>query len=181
MFAPKFEHATTIDGQSAIYICKTCHSALSRGNMSLLSKANGLDFTPKHQIPEVLSELNEIETRLISLRIPFMKLVALPAGKQRKIIGPAVNVPSKLDRICNLLPRLPSDCEILLLKLKRKVGYKGHYIYGHVSPQKLGNALAWMKPLYKNVIINDMWMEEALCNDPDLLSTLIDGCVVSDE
>ena len=84
MFASKFEHATTIDKHTAIYICKTCHSALSRGNMPLLSKANGLDFTSEHEIPKVLSEINELETRLISLRIPFMKLVALPAGKQRK-------------------------------------------------------------------------------------------------
>ena len=84
-----------------------------------------------------------------------MKLVALPAGKHRKIIGPVVNIRSKLDTICNLLP---SDSEILLLEFKRKVCYKGHYIYGHVSPQKLRNALAWIKlnnPLYENVIVND--------------------------
>ena len=155
VFAPKFEYVTTIDGHSAIYICRTCHSALSRGKMPLLSKANGLDFTPKHDIPKELSELNELETRLISLRIPFMKPVALPDEKHRKIIGPAVNIPSKLDTICNLLP---SDPEILLLEFKRKVCYKGHYIYGHVSPQKLRNALAWIKlnnPLYENVIVND--------------------------
>ena len=101
VFDVKYEHATTIDGYTALYICKTCHSTLSRGSMPSLSKANGLDFTPEHEIPKELSELNELETRLISLHIPFMKLVALPAGKQRKIVGPAVNVPSKLDRICS--------------------------------------------------------------------------------
>ena len=52
VFAPKFEHATTIDSHTAIYICKTCHSALSRGNMPLLSKANGLDLTPEHEHSE---------------------------------------------------------------------------------------------------------------------------------
>ena len=118
VFDVKYEHATTMDGHTASYIYKTCHSALSRGSMPLLSKANGLDFTPEHEIPKVLSELNELETRLISLRIPFMKLVALPAGKQRKIVIPAVNVPSKLDRICSVLPRLPSEAELVHFQLE---------------------------------------------------------------
>ena len=34
-------------------------------------------------------------------------MVALPAGKQSSIQGPAVNVPSKLDSLCTMLPRLP--------------------------------------------------------------------------
>ena len=53
--------------------------------MPLLSKANGLEVTP---IPPELSSLNELEARLISLRV-----VALPCGQQRCIHGPAVNVP----------------------------------------------------------------------------------------
>ena len=57
-----------------------------------------------------------------------MKMVALPTGKQRSIHGPAINVPSKLDSICNLLPRLPSQTDIIPLKLKRKLRFKGHYI-----------------------------------------------------
>ena len=44
--------------------------------------------------PAELSCLNALEQRLISLRVPFMKMVALPSGKQRCIHGPAVNVPS---------------------------------------------------------------------------------------
>ena len=49
---------------------------------------------------------------------------------------------------------------MVLLKLKRKVSYRGHYIYGHVGPQKLRDALTWMKdnnPLYKNVLIMNGW------------------------
>ena len=55
-----------------------------------------------------------------------MKMVALPTGKQRSIHGPAVNVPSKVDTICEVLPRLPSQTEMVPLKLKRKVAYRGH-------------------------------------------------------
>ena len=101
----------TFDGN--VYICKTCDGALSRGRMPLQAKANGLLLSP---IPPVLSCLNPLELRLVSLRIPFMKMVALPSGKQRCIHGPAVNVPSKLDSVCTVLPRLPSQTELIPLK-----------------------------------------------------------------
>ena len=110
--------------------------------MPILSKANGLELSP---IPPELSSLNELEARLISLHVPFMKMVALPCGKQRSIHGPAVNVPTKIDNVCTVLPRLPSQSELIPLKLKHKLVYKGHYMYGYVSPKKLPNALKWLK------------------------------------
>ena len=62
------------------WICKTCHSTLKRGVLPAQAKGNNLDLD---DIPEELSDLNPLEIRLISLRIPFMKMVALPCGKQR--------------------------------------------------------------------------------------------------
>ena len=78
------------------WICRSCHNAMCRGNIPVQAKANGLDLDV---VPNELNELNTLELRLISLRIPFMKMVALPSGKQRCIHGPAVNVPTKLDNI----------------------------------------------------------------------------------
>ena len=113
-----------------------------------------------------------------------MKIVALPSGKQRKICGPAVNVPTKIDQVCEVLPRLLSESELIPLKFKRKMIYKGHCMYDYVDVKKLMTALKWLKahnPLYANVAINNKWVEEALCNDPDLVSSLIENCDVSDE
>ena len=124
------------------WVCKTCDAALKRGNMPLQAKANGLQLYP---IPSQLSGLNMLELRLIFLRIPFMKMVALPSGKQRCIHGPAVNVPSKVDTICTVLPRLPSETELIPLKLKRKLAYRGHYMYAYISPEKVLTALRWLK------------------------------------
>ena len=70
-----------------------------------------------------------------------MKMVALPSGKQRCIHGPAVNVPSKVDTVCTLLPRLPSETELIALKLKRKLCHKGHYMYNYIRPVKVINAI----------------------------------------
>ena len=51
------------------WVCKTCDSALTRDNIPLQAKANGLQLQP---IPPGLSSLNALELRLISLRIPFI-------------------------------------------------------------------------------------------------------------
>ena len=67
-------------------------------------------------------------------------------------------MPSKVDRVCTMLPRLPSECELVPLKLKRKLSYKGHYLYDYVSPEKLTKALKWLKannPLYADIVIAD--------------------------
>ena len=145
-----------------------------RGNIPVQAKANGLQL---HPIPPEVSNLNLLEIRLISLRVPFMKMVALPSGKQRCIHGPAVNVPSKFDSICTMLPRLPSQTELIPLKFKRKLVYKGHYMYDYISPEKLMIALRWLKEnnhLYADVEINDAWLEESLANDEDLCTSLVE-------
>ena len=59
-------------------------------------------------------------------------MVALSCGKQRAIHGPAVNVPTDLQPISSLLPRLPSQAQMVPMKLKRKLSYKGHYMYEYV-------------------------------------------------
>ena len=137
--------------------------------------ANGLRLS---QVPPELSCLNFLEIRLLSLRVPFMKMVALPSGKQRCIHGPAVNVPSKLDSVCTVLPRLPSQSELIPLKLKHKLAYKRHYMYDYVTPEKILNALRWLKlhnPLYSNVEINAQWLLDAENDDQDLYNGLINN------
>ena len=106
-----------------------------------------------------------------------MKMVALPSGKQRSVHGPAVNVPSKVDTICDVLPRLPSQTEMVPLKLKRKEAYRGHYMYDYVTPQNLLDALKFLKsnnPLYCDIKINDQWFEETIANDDELCMCLVE-------
>ena len=162
----------SFDGKQ--WVCRTCDRALKRGNMPLQAKANGLQLC---QVPPELSTLNALELRLICLRVPFMKMVALPTGKQRSIHGPAVNVPSKVDTICEVLPRLPSQTEMVPLKLKRKVAYRGHYMYDYVTPRKPLDALRFLKaqnPLYCDIEINDQWFEEAVANDDEVGMCLVE-------
>ena len=154
--------------QQKIWICTTCHNTLKRGRIPAQAKTNNLTL---EEVPEQLSDLNPMEVRLISLRIPFMKMVALPCGKQRGIHGPAVNVPTDLHPVCNLLPRLPSEAQMVPMKLKRKLCYKGHYMFQYIRPAKVLAALEWLKannPLYQDVQINMEWEQHAHQDDPEL-------------
>ena len=122
------------------------------------------------------SGLNLLELRLISLRVPFMKMVALPSGKQRCIHGPAVNVPSKVDTYAQCFP----VSELIPLKLERKLAFRGHYMYDYISPEK---ALRWLKennPLYADIDINDEWLEQAMANDDDLFAGIVDHSDTND-
>ena len=154
--------------QQKNWICKTCDSALKRGNMPTQAKANNLVLEP---IPIELRDLNPMEIRLISLRIPFMKMMALPCGKQKAIHSPAVNVPTDLHPVCDLLPMLPSQAQIVPMKLKRRLCYKGYYMYEYVRPAKVLAALEWLKnknPFYKDITIDQHWVGNAALDDSEL-------------
>ena len=97
-----------------------------------------------------------------------MKMVALRAGKQRCIHGPAVNVPCKLDSVCTVLPRLPSQSELIPLKLKRKLAYKGHYMYDYVIPDRILRGLKWLKAHNHFYAINEEWTLNAESGDHEL-------------
>ena len=103
-----------------------------------------------------------------------MKIVALPRGKQCAIHGPVVNVPTDLTPVCTLLPRLPSQTQMVPMKLERKLCYKGHHMY-HIRPTKVLVALQLLKlnnPLYKDVEINSDWVSNAAEDDTELWEVL---------
>ena len=145
------------------------------------SIANNLELSP---IPSELSCLNLLETRLVHLRVPFVKRVALPSGKQRCIHSPAVNVPSKLDSVVTTLPRLPTQSELIPLKFKRKLAYKGHYMYDFVTPEKILDALRLLKtnhPQYTYVEINEEWSQQSENVDFDLHAGFMKKTVQTDD
>lgn len=88
-------------------------------------------------IPDELVNLTSLERHIISRRIPFAKMLALPRGKQLAIRGPVVNVPSVPSTVVDLLPRLPMDTSVLPLKLKRRLSYRGHYMFDNIQPLKV--------------------------------------------
>ncbi len=143
-----------------MYICTTCNGDLKKKKpiMPAQAVANGLRLDPTP--PGNLQKPNQMEIMMFRREIPFMKLGALPRGRQYRMQGPVVNVPSKIESICQLLPRLPNDAMLVPIKLKRRLCYKGHYLYDSIRPHVVLEWLKWLKennPHYTDVNINIDW------------------------
>lgn len=149
------------------WICYTCHRQILNGKMPVDAYSNGLQL-PK--IPDELNSLNKLEKQLISLRIPFMKIVHLPKGNQRGIIGPCVSVPTDIQKTTNVLPRCDDESQLIRCKLKRKLEYKGHCQYEFISTKKICNALDYLQqnnPYYQDKVLNQAWIDNVPQNFQD--------------
>lgn len=156
------------------FICNSCLRYLKKGDIPPLSAANNMCID---ECPTQLQDLSSLKTLFISRRIPFMKLLAIPRGKQNSIYGCVVNIPIEPEHCVSVLPRVASPEEVVLVKLKRKRQYRGHAFQQNIRPQKIHDALHLIKnslqnPLYKDVIINDDWQQQNCQNDEELWTAL---------
>ncbi|XP_006824386.2 uncharacterized protein LOC100379079 [Saccoglossus kowalevskii] len=145
-----------------LWICFTCHRKLLKGKMPAEAVANNLYIKP---IPEELKCLNSLEQHLICLHIPFMKMLALPKGGQNGVHGPVVCVPSSVEKVTSILPRFESDDQMIRVKLKRKLTYKGHYQYQFVNDVHIRDALHYLKTnnkWYSDICFNENWRNPLL-------------------
>ena len=120
-----------------------------------------------------------LEFMTIAQRIDFEKIVVMSKGQQRKIKGAICNVPVECSQTCNVLPR-PPDRSAILLKLKRKLQFRGHVYFQAVRPQFVINALDWLianNPLYRNIEnqCDNIGPELTNLNCPDTDQENIDG------
>lgn len=108
-------------------------------------------------IPTELESLKKLEQILIAKRIVCEKIAVMHKGQQRKIKGAICNVPVECDQTCNILPRPTERSGIILLKLKRKLEFRGHVYFEAVRPEFILAALNWLKAnnvLYKDIEID---------------------------
>ena len=147
-----FSIQTSFDGKQ--YICKTCHSKAIKDRLPCQALVNNLYVD---DVPTQLESLKKLEQIIIAQRIVFEKIIVMPKGQQRKIKGAICNVPVECDQTCNILPRPPERSGIILLKLKRKLQFRGHVYFEAVRPEFIMTALNWLKannPLYKDIQIH---------------------------
>ena len=71
----------------------------------------------------------------------FEKKIVMPKGQQRKIKGAICNIPVECDQTCNILPCLAERSGIMLLKLKRKLEFRGHVYFQVACPQVVDDNL----------------------------------------
>ena len=135
-------------------ICHCCHTAIDKGKMPSISIANKLLLSP---IPTELQNLNVLKRHVIAKYIPFAKIVNLPKEKQKEIHGPVISVPSQVSQTVELLPSPIDESQLLRVKLKRRLNYKGYYQYQTLNVNKVLVALQKLKEMhseYKDVVID---------------------------
>ena len=137
------------------YICSCCHFNLKQGRMPSIAAANKLELAP---VPPGLQLLNMLESQVIAKFLPFAKVVSLPKGRQRAVHGPVVCVPSEVEAIVNALPRSSNEDQLLQVKLKRHIKYKGYQFFYTVNMTNVLAALRILKemhPEYRDIVINE--------------------------
>ena len=91
----------------------------------------------------------------------------MPKRQTPKMHGSIVNVPVNVSETCNHLPRERNCEEVIPVKLKRKLSFKGQVYFEPVRLQRVSAALEFLQkvnPIYQDVLISDKNI------NPDLLS-----------
>lgn len=102
----------------------------------------------------MIKNLNRLEKILIAKRILFKKIIIMPKGQQPKIKGAICNIPIQAEAVSNVLSRSCENDGIILVKLKRKLEFKGHVYFESVRPDIVNNGLQYLKgnnPFYSSV------------------------------
>ena len=138
-----------------MYICNTCHATIKKKNKTPCQAVyNNLAVD---DVPPELGTVERLEQILVSQRSIFQKIVVMPKDQQRKIRGAICNVPVSCEQTCYVLPRPRDSSGIIMLKLKRKLQFRGHVYFQAVRPEVVLHALQWLQgnnELYQNVAIN---------------------------
>ena len=161
----------------SLWICFTCHRKLVKGEIPAEASVNNLELD---DIPEELESLNNLEQHLTAVNIPFMKIVNLPKGGQHGIHGPVVSVPANTVNTVRSLPRPQCTDELIRVKLKRKLCYRGYYRYKFVNRNKVLKALRYLcknNKWYSEIAINEEWTndlshecsEQSVCKDQEIV------------
>ena len=152
-------------------ICNTCLSHLKKKKIPPSSSANGMGFPV---IPQHLKVLHQVEWRLVSPRIPFMKVFAAPRGGQKKIRGNVVNVPCDTVNTFQVLPHSGSEHQTIQVKIKRDLRYANHVMSQNVRPYKVREAAEYLVThgkLFKEqgISFDKTWAEnDELSNNDDI-------------
>ena len=153
------------------FICNTCLSHLKKKKIPPSATANGMGFP---EVPQHLKDLHQLEWRLVSPRIPFMKVFAAPRGGQKKIRGNVVNVPCDTVNTFQVLPHSGNEQQTIQVKIKRDLRYTNHVMSQNVRPYKVREAAEYLVThgkLFKDqgISFDNTWAEnDALGNNIDV-------------
>ena len=109
----------TIDDLKTQYNCKSCQKTLLNDEIPKFASPQNIR---RNQNMKILKELNELEERLLSLRLPFLQIRELGKkhrGQQLGLTGGVINVPTDTSRIQCALPRDVKETDIVAVAIKK--------------------------------------------------------------
>lgn len=115
----------------------------------------------------------------------------LISGRQYKLKGRAVNVPTKVQTNVQILPRISDETQTIPIALKRSMDHKSNYLYEAIRPGVIFKALDSLQncevfnylkiQIDKDRLLNDinsvsqMIEESDMVSDDEPLSEIIDS------
>ena len=107
------------------YLCSNCRPALIKGRPRLNFIKTG-DFEKIGSIPNHLPDLNVLESYLLKITIPFIRVSHVPRSPNLKLIGGSVCIEADINHTVRRLQINPEN--IVPVSFKRKLAYTGYYL-----------------------------------------------------
>ena len=179
------------------YVCKSCLSEIDRNKVPRKSKINKMKFInyPASFIEELKKSclfressykfenmyggldyersffnLNRLESYLLKLVIPFVRVAHCPRGPYLKVKGDLILISSDLEHSMSRI--LPVNQNLIPVCFKRKLAYSGSYIEEVVEKKKVELFFKFLKMnnhLYKDLKFDsdllDRFLEDSMSTD----------------
>merc|ERR1712115_185476 len=156
----------SIDGKH--YVCKYCKNSIKKTRFHHVMKKIKkfmIDKLPEEFLTEEMS-LSKLESHLLKLIIPFIRIAYIPGYGPHKVKGPMITVEADVTETLNEKV-LPRQQELIPVALKRKLSYKGTVMEEMVSKSKVQAYFNYFKQfnhLFGDQILDieriDNWIEE---------------------
>ena len=105
-------------------------------------------------------QLNRLESYLLKLVIPFIRIVHCPRGSYFKVKGDLILISSDISHSFSKI--LPVDQTLIPVCFKRKLSYSGSYVEEFVDKSKLKMYFSWFKKynhLYRDIELDSSLIE----------------------
>ena len=117
------------------YICTTCKPYLRKETLPLLHFSRTSDFNRIGSIPNCLPDLNVLESYLLKINIPFIRVSHVPRSPNLKLVGGSVCIEADINHTVRRLQINPET--IIPVSFKRKLSYTGRAEYFTLFPNKI--------------------------------------------
>ena len=154
-----FQMTFTDRGKTCL-LCKVCWSHLKKGKIPPKSFTNCLETV---NVPKNVHLGSYLEEALIARILLFIKIFSLKSSLMPAIKDKVVVIPLDEKDVLNTvnsLPRLPSESGIIDIQWKRRIGQKNCHLQAKVDPERIFNALKFLKKCGNKHYLNSQTQEE---------------------